>query len=341
MSNKKISELELVTIPTVSDTFPIVSNGVTKKTSIGNLLNSNLSISASHIEATSLHVEGNITANSFNVLSSSVIYETGSTIFGDSLDDYHIFTGSLNITGSIRFTGSFAVSGSSSFVGNHILSGTSILTGNTIISGNFEVSGSTTLHNSVFIVTGSQYLSGSQWITGSISVYGDINVVSGSSFYRWGNKLFNYGAFSDTRTQSASLNTATPMNLNTYDVDDDGIHITSGSRVTFKNSGIYNIQFSVQLNRIGGSGTVSPTIWLSYTGSNVVNSATDVVMSGNTNDAAVVPAWNWVLPIKANDWIQVMWSTPDTNIVLFSTGSRTNPIRPAIPSVIVTATQIA
>lgn len=341
MPNKRISELELVTTPTVSDTFPIVSNGVTRKTSIGNLLNASLSISASHIEATSIHVAGDITADSFTIVSSSIIYATGSTNFGDSFDDFHSFTGSVNITGSTTITGSVAISGSSSFVGNHILSGTTVLTGNTIISGNFEVSGSTILHNSVFVVTGSQYLTGSQWITGSLSIYGDVNVVSGSSFYRWGNKLFNYGAFSDTRTQSASLNTATSMLINTGDVADSGVHITSGSRITFDNTGVYNIQFSVQLNRIGGSGTVTPTIWLAYTGSNVANSATDIVMTGNANDAAVVPAWNWVLPIKANDWVEVKWSTPDVNIVLFATGSRTNPVRPSVPSVIITATQIA
>jgi len=55
-----------------------------------------------------LHVEGNITtsgsvtAQQFHteVVSSSIIYESGSTQFGDSLDDTHRITGSLQITGS-------------------------------------------------------------------------------------------------------------------------------------------------------------------------------------------------------------------------------------------------
>jgi hypothetical protein len=341
MPNKRISELSLLTTPQLGTMIPVVENGQTQKLPVGTLLQSGLPISASSITATSIHVEGNITADSFTVVSSSIIYATGSTNFGDSFDDFHTFTGSVTITGSTTITGSVAISGSSSFVGNHILSGTSVLTGNTVISGSLNVSGSSNFHNSIFIVTGSQYLTGSQWITGSLSIYGDVNVVSGSNFYRWGNKLFNYGAFFDTRTQSASLNTATSMLINTGDVIDSGVHITSGSRITFDNTGVYNIQFSVQLNRIGGSGTVTPTIWLAYTGSNVANSATDIVMTGNANDAAVVPAWNWVLPIKANDWVEVKWSTPDVNIVLFARGSRTNPVRPAVPSVIITATQIA
>jgi hypothetical protein len=55
-----------------------------------------------------LHVVGNITtsgsvtAQQFytEVVSSSIIYESGSTQFGDSLDDTHRITGSLQITGS-------------------------------------------------------------------------------------------------------------------------------------------------------------------------------------------------------------------------------------------------
>jgi|TARA_B100001094_G_scaffold238843_1_gene234322 hypothetical protein len=55
--------------------------------------------------ATGLEVDGNITANQY-IVSSSVTYMTssfssGSTIFGDSVDDTHQFTGSVSISGSI------------------------------------------------------------------------------------------------------------------------------------------------------------------------------------------------------------------------------------------------
>ena len=341
MANKKISELELLVTPTLADVLPIVNQNVTKKIPVGTLLQSGLPISASSITATSIHVEGNITADSFTVVSSSIIYATGSTNFGDSFDDFHTFTGSVNITGSTTITGSVAISGSSSFVGNHILSGTSILTGNTYISGNLDVSGSSNFHNSLFVLTGSTYFSGAMELTGSLGVFGNLNVVSGSSFYRWGNKLFNYGAFSDNRTQSASANTATSVLINTQDVADEGIYITSGSRVTFRHNGIYNVQFSAQLERKAGSGTVEANIWLAYTGSNVSNSGGNVILTGNAGAASTIAAWNYVLPVKANHWIELKWNTPDPDIVLFATGSRTNPIRPSVPSIIVTATQVA
>ncbi len=43
---------------------------------------------------------------------SSIIYSSGSTKFGDTLDDTHIFTGSVDITGSFELTGSLNISGS-------------------------------------------------------------------------------------------------------------------------------------------------------------------------------------------------------------------------------------
>jgi len=56
----------------------------------------------------SLEVKGDVTATRFNtqIVSASVIYESGSTKFGDTTDDTHEFTGSLLVTGSLKVTGS-------------------------------------------------------------------------------------------------------------------------------------------------------------------------------------------------------------------------------------------
>ena len=54
-----------------------------------------------------LTVGGRITAEEFHTefVSASIIYQSGSTKFGNSLDDVHQFTGSLNITGSLTVNG--------------------------------------------------------------------------------------------------------------------------------------------------------------------------------------------------------------------------------------------
>jgi hypothetical protein len=54
-----------------------------------------------------LRVRGTLTVDEFHtsITTSSIIYESGSTRFGDTIDDSHTFTGSVNITGSISLNG--------------------------------------------------------------------------------------------------------------------------------------------------------------------------------------------------------------------------------------------
>ena len=54
-----------------------------------------------------VNVVGTLTAKEFHtrVVSASIIYQSGSTQFGDTHDDTHEFTGSVNITGSFQLNG--------------------------------------------------------------------------------------------------------------------------------------------------------------------------------------------------------------------------------------------
>ena len=60
-----------------------------------------------------LTVNGTLTAKEFHtqLVSASIIFQSGSTKFGDTLDDTHQFTGSVLVTGSVRAT-SFVGDGS-------------------------------------------------------------------------------------------------------------------------------------------------------------------------------------------------------------------------------------
>jgi len=252
-------------------------------------------------------------------------------------------TGSFATTGSNAFlgnqylTGSLNVTGSTLFVGVHTLSGSNTITGNTVLSGSIEVSGSSNFHNSIFIVTGSSNFSG------SVNVTGNMNVVSGSGFYRWGNKLFNYGAFSSTQTQIGLRNSILSMSFNTTDIGGSGVSLLDGTKIAVENTGIYNVQFSAQLDRTT-SGTNVVCIWFAYTGSSIANSATDVTITGGAAVNPHVASWNYILPMSASSYIEIYWShddNADDKVELKAVGVRTNPTRPAVPSVIATLTQIA
>jgi hypothetical protein len=248
-------------------------------------------------------------------------------------------TGSNTFFGTQTISGSLLVSGSTSFVGTHLLSGSNTIIGNTVLSGSFEVSGSSNFHNSIFIITGSMFTTGSQTITGSLNINGNVDVASGSDFYLAGNKLFNYGQFSDTTTQSGSANTAYAKRLNTIDFAHN-VLIESGSRIKVLNTGIYNLQFSTQLENTANT-NITFDIWLAYTGSNVVNTNTQIDCSKSSGQLGrVVAAWNYMLPIQSNDYVELMWSCNASTGQLYSIGTQSNPTRPAIPSVIATLTQI-
>ena len=70
-------------------------------------------ISGSQTITSDLTVLGAVNARQFNIsiISSSTIYQSGSTKFGDTIDDTHEFTGSIDVSGSVTAT-SFAGDGS-------------------------------------------------------------------------------------------------------------------------------------------------------------------------------------------------------------------------------------
>ena len=88
-----------------------------------------------------LTVTGTITAQEFHTefVSSSIIFTSGSTQFGNSADDIHIFSGSINVKDEGHITASGNISASGTVTAEHILSSDDI-----VAQGNISASG--TLH---------------------------------------------------------------------------------------------------------------------------------------------------------------------------------------------------
>jgi hypothetical protein len=151
-----------------------------------------------------------------------------------------------------------------------------------------------------------------------------------------------YGAFQDNTTQSAvSANTAYPVKFNTTDLTNGVTVVNDGSsnptRVTLANTGIYNIQFSLQLEKTGGSGNMITDIWIRKNGVDIPSTTGKVVLTGSANASPIIAAWNYVLDLSAGDYVQLMWSTSNTNVEIVAAGA-TAP-HPSIPSAILTVTQ--
>ncbi len=129
------------------------------------------------------------------------------------------------------------------------------------------------------------------------------------------------------------------MSFNTTDIT-NGVSI-SGSTNPFntyiktQNAGVYNIQFSAQLDKTD-SGADEIVIWLRKNGTDLTDTATSITLTGN-NDKQVA-AWNWFVNSAANDYYQIIWSSADIDLRLFAEAASGG--HPGIPSVIATANRI-
>jgi hypothetical protein len=173
-----------------------------------------------------------------------------------------------------------------------------------------------------------------------LTVSGSLTIASGSGtndLFMYGHKMFNVGAFLSTQTQSGSANVSQSITYNTTDYS-QGVSVVSGTRLTVANAGVYNIQFSAQVDRVSGSGTDTVYIWLKKNGTNVTNSAGAITISGGATAAKTISSWNYVVDAAASDYYEICWQTTDSNIQLINAAASGN--IPDVPSVIVTVTQV-
>jgi hypothetical protein len=148
--------------------------------------------------------------------------------------------------------------------------------------------------------------------------------------------ILHYGAFSDTTLQTAaSIDTAYGMVFNTTD-SSNGVSIGSpSSRLVVDNQGVYNVQFSAQLDKTSG-GTGNIYIWLRKNGTDVANTASTVAIQGTA--ARTVAAWNFIIQLEPTHYVELMWATDDTSVRILAASATS--VWPAIPSVICTLTQV-
>lgn len=146
-----------------------------------------------------------------------------------------------------------------------------------------------------------------------------------------------YGSFYSNVDQTNPV--ADAVNLMTLNQTVDFFNVSIGavnSRVYVAEEAIYNIQFSAQLDKSGGSAS-AVYIWLRVNGQNVSNSATKVTIDGPNSE--IVAAWNFVLPLAENDYFELAWQSSDTNVFLAEEPASGNV--PEIPSVILTVTWVS
>lgn len=188
----------------------------------------------------------------------------------------------------------------------------------------------------IYIWNGTEYVlngagEGAQGIQGTRGLQG----IAGTS-------PFHYGAFYDTTDQSVTSGQVTAMSYNTVDFA-NGVSIESDvnnkpTLIEIDNAGVYNIQFSAQFTRESGGSSAYLDIWLRKNGTNIPNTSTKIHFANNST--YVVAAWNFLVDVDPGDQFQIMWTQDDLIKMEYEAENLAVPY-PAIPSVILTVTQVA
>ena len=154
------------------------------------------------------------------------------------------------------------------------------------------------------------------------------------------------GSFYDTTTQSATANTATLMTINSTDTPNtNGVSIIAGSKITATYPGVYNLQFSVQLQNTDNA-IQDVSIWLRQNGTDLVGSTGLISIPARKSASAGDEAhgifgWNYFVTMAAGDYIQLYWSTTLASVTIKAYAASTGPVRPSTSSVVATMTFVS
>lgn len=140
-----------------------------------------------------------------------------------------------------------------------------------------------------------------------------------------------FGQFLDTTTQTAGVvNTPKEITFNTTAMA-VGMSLLAGYQIQPHSPGVYNFQFSIQLDKTSG-GVAEFYIWPRLNSVDLPNSCSKVAIQGN--NAEIFSAANFFIDVAAGDVVDFVFAVSDLSVEL-----KTFPasgFAPAIPSIILT-----
>ena len=167
----------------------------------------------------------------------------------------------------------------------------------------------------------------------------------GALFGVRGGKFLNapHGAFHDSTDQvAASTTVATAVIFGTTDIS-NGVTLSNSSRLNVEDSGVFNIQFSIQLKNTTNDGH-DVDIWFRKNGTNIDNSNSKyhIPARKSTGDPShIIAALNLFVELNASDYVEIMYKVDNVNVTLEHFAASSTPTRPAVPSAIVTVSFVS
>ena len=147
------------------------------------------------------------------------------------------------------------------------------------------------------------------------------------------------GSFSSSVTQPmAGANQPKAIAYNTVETS-NGIMFdnTVPSRILIPHEGLYELNFSVQIDQNTG-GTTPFDVWLRVNGVDVPRTATQATISGQQGETFIFV--NFFLELLQGDYVEVVYASAEPTLAVTAFPAWTTPTnpyaRPAIPSIITT-----
>jgi hypothetical protein len=156
-----------------------------------------------------------------------------------------------------------------------------------------------------------------------------------------------YGAFQDNTSQTvAAINTGTVMTFNTTDFSNGVSVVTSGgkaSRITATTAGIYNFQWSGQFQNADNA-QHDISVWIRKNGADIAGSTGYISIparksAGAGNEGHGIFGWNYFISFNAGDYIELWWSTTNTQVTIETYPAVTTPpaaVKPFTASLVAT-----
>jgi len=175
--------------------------------------------------------------------------------------------------------------------------------------------------------------------TGSQGEKGDTGA-TGSQGVPGVTTLGHWGSFWDTGRQLNPTAQPRAMRLNASNPDNCGVYVEtteSGSKIFVTRSGVYNLEFSAQI-KTSINQSKPADIWLAKNG--VAVEQTNTQFFAPDRKGIYIAAWNFVSYMEPGDYLELMWYSEDTNLYLSNLPAQESIGIPAVPSLVLSLTQV-
>jgi hypothetical protein len=122
------------------------------------------------------------------------------------------------------------------------------------------------------------------------------------------------GGFASTAGQTVTgANTATAVTFNVTTAA-TGVSLDLNSRIYVSRAGAYFVSFTGAVDKTGGGADPEVYFWLRKSNVDIANTPVHWRVRGNDGEAAL--SLNATVLLAQNDYLEVMWASPNTNVTL-------------------------